>query len=54
MNGECNKTSSKDLYFQVSFELADYTAEVDALGTLRILDAIKTCHMEKKVRFYQV
>ena len=42
------------LYIQVSFELADYTAEVDALGTLRILDAIKTCDMEKTVRFYQV
>ena len=38
----------------MSFELADYTAEVDALGTLRILDAIKTCNMEKTVRFYQV
>ncbi|XP_028395301.1 GDP-mannose 4,6 dehydratase-like isoform X2 [Dendronephthya gigantea] len=40
-------------HVKVSFELADYTAEVDALGTLRILDAIKTCNMEKTIRFYQ-
>lgn len=40
-------------HVKVSFEIADYTAEVDALGTLRILDAIKTCGMEGKVRFYQ-
>ncbi|XP_046854755.1 GDP-mannose 4,6 dehydratase-like [Xenia sp. Carnegie-2017] len=40
-------------HVKVSFELADYTAEVDALGTLRLLDAIKTCNMEKTVRFYQ-
>lgn len=40
--------------FQVSFDLAEYTANVDAVGTLRLLDAIKTCGMEKTVRFYQV
>ena len=40
--------------FQVSFDLAEYTANVDAVGTLRLLDAIKTCGMEKDVRFYQV
>lgn len=42
------------LIFQVSFDLAEYTANVDAVGTLRLLDAIKTCGMEKDVRFYQV
>jgi GDPmannose 4,6-dehydratase len=37
----------------VSFDISEYTAEVDAVGTLRILDAIRTCGMEKKIRFYQ-
>lgn len=40
--------------FKVSFDLAEYTANVDALGTLRILDAIKTCGMEHRIKFYQV
>jgi len=38
---------------KVSFELAEYTAEVVGVGTLRLLDAIKTCGMEKSVKFYQ-
>ena len=38
---------------QVSFDLSEYTANVDALGTLRILDAIRTCQLEDKVKFYQ-
>lgn len=33
--------------------MAEYTGNVDAMGTLRLLDAIRTCGMEKKVRFYQ-
>lgn len=37
----------------ISFDLAEYTAEVDAIGTLRLLDAIRTCKLDKKVRFYQ-
>jgi len=40
-------------HVKVSFDLSEYTAEVDAVGTLRILDAIRTCGMEKNVRFYQ-
>lgn len=40
-------------HVKVSFDLAEYTAEVDAVGTLRLLDAIKTCGLEKTVRFYQ-
>ena len=40
--------------FQVSFDLAEYTANVDAIGTLRLLEAIKTCGMENHIRFYQV
>ena len=37
----------------VSFDVAEYTAEVDGVGTLRILDAIRTCGLEKKIKFYQ-
>lgn len=40
-------------HVKVSFEMAEYTGEVDALGTLRLLDAIRACGMEKDVRFYQ-
>lgn len=43
-----------DFFVQVSFDLAEYTANVDAVGTLRLLDAIKTCGLENDVRFYQV
>lgn len=37
----------------VSFESPEYTADVDALGTLRILEAIRILGMEKTVKFYQ-
>ena len=37
----------------VSFESPEYTADVDALGTLRMLEAIRTLGLEKKTRFYQ-
>ena len=37
----------------VSFESPEYTADVDALGTLRILEAIRILKLEKKTRFYQ-
>jgi len=37
----------------VSFEAPEYTADVDALGTLRLLEAIRFLGMEKKVKFYQ-
>jgi len=37
----------------VSFEIAEYTANADALGALRILEAIKTLNLEKKTKFYQ-
>jgi GDPmannose 4,6-dehydratase len=40
-------------HVKVSFELAEYTGEVDALGTLRLLEAIRTCGLEKHCRFYQ-
>ncbi len=37
----------------VSFQAPEYTADVDALGTLRLLEAIRFLGMEKKTRFYQ-
>ncbi len=37
----------------VSFESPEYTAEVDGMGTLRILEAIRILGLEKKTRFYQ-
>lgn len=40
-------------HVKVSFEMAEYTANVDGLGTLRLLDAIRTAGLDKKVRFYQ-
>jgi GDPmannose 4,6-dehydratase len=37
----------------VSFETAEYTANSDALGTLRLLEAIRICGLSTKTRFYQ-
>ncbi|WP_284123836.1 GDP-mannose 4,6-dehydratase [Parerythrobacter aestuarii] len=37
----------------VSFEAPEYTADVDAIGTLRMLEAIRFLELEKKTRFYQ-
>jgi GDPmannose 4,6-dehydratase len=41
-------------HVKVSFDMAEYTGEVDALGTLRILDAIRTCGLAHYTKFYQV
>ena len=40
-------------HVKVSFETPEYTAQVDALGTLRVLEAVKLLGMEKDVRIYQ-
>src|SRR5579863_316851 len=40
-------------HVQVSFETPEYTANSDALGTLRLLEAIRILRLEKKTRFYQ-
>ncbi|HPG96119.1 MAG TPA: GDP-mannose 4,6-dehydratase [Rectinema sp.] len=40
-------------HVKVSFEVPEYTANVDALGTLRLLEAIRLLGLEKKTRFYQ-
>jgi GDPmannose 4,6-dehydratase len=65
IDGNClvkiiNTTKPTEIYnlgaqshVKVSFELAEYTAEVDGVGTLRLLDAIRTSGLEKSVRFYQ-
>src|ERR1051326_817787 len=40
-------------HVKVSFETPEYTANADAVGTLRILEAIRILGLEKKTRFYQ-
>lgn len=40
-------------HVKVSFEVPEYTAEVDAIGTLRLLEAIRLLGMTKKIRIYQ-
>jgi GDPmannose 4,6-dehydratase len=40
-------------HVQVSFETAEYTANADGIGVLRLLEAIRILKMEEKVRFYQ-
>lgn len=40
-------------HVQVSFETPEYTANADAIGTLRLLEAIRILGLEKKSRFYQ-
>ena len=40
-------------HVQVSFQVPEYTANVDAIGALRILDSIKTCNLQKKTKYYQ-
>jgi len=65
IDGNClvkiiNTTKPTEIYnlgaqshVKVSFDLAEYTAEVDGVGTLRLLDAIRTCGLSDRVRFYQ-
>src|ERR1700744_1078620 len=40
-------------HVQVSFETAEYTANADGIGVLRLLEAIRILKLEQKVRFYQ-
>jgi len=40
-------------HVKISFEIPEYTACTDAFGTLKLLEAIRCCKMEKKVKFYQ-
>lgn len=40
-------------HVKVSFEVPEYTADADAVGTLRILEAIRTAGLEKSCKFYQ-
>jgi GDPmannose 4,6-dehydratase len=40
-------------HVQVSFDTPEYTANSDALGTLRLLEAIRILRLERQVRFYQ-
>ena len=54
------KTKPNEIYnlaaqshVQVSFEVPEYSADVNSLGTLRILEAIKNLNLEKNIKFYQ-
>ena len=40
-------------HVQVSFDAPEFTADVDAVGVLRILEAVRACHLEKHCRIYQ-
>ena len=40
-------------HVKVSFEVPEYTANSDAVGTLRLLEAVRVLKLEKKVKFYQ-
>jgi len=40
-------------HVQVSFDAAEYTGDVDAIGVLRILEAVRTAGLEKKTKIYQ-
>ena len=60
LNRLLEKTAPDEIYnlgaqshVKVSFEVPEYTAEVDAMGTLRFLDAIKEVGLKDKTRFYQ-
>jgi GDPmannose 4,6-dehydratase len=44
---------SAQSHVKVSFDVPEYTANVDAIGALRILDAIKSLKLEKKIKYYQ-
>eukprot|EP00501_MAST-03F_sp_TOSAG23-6_P000468 GSMAST32.ASY1.ANO1.481.1 assembled CDS len=55
-----NKTKPDEVYnlaaqshVGVSFDMSEYTSDADALGTLRLLNAINTCGLTSKTRFYQ-
>lgn len=55
-----SQTRPKEIYnlgaqshVKVSFELSEYTAQVDALGTLRLLEAIRAAGLEKESKLYQ-
>ena len=40
-------------HVKVSFDIPSYTAQVDALGTLSVLEAIRSSNLEKQTKFYQ-
>lgn len=40
-------------HIKVSFDISEYTAETDAVGTLRLLEAIRICGLEHRTKIYQ-
>ena len=49
---DCSNLGAQS-HVKVSFDMAEYTGDVDGLGTLRFLDAIRTCGLEHLAKFYQ-
>eukprot|EP00962_Isochrysis_galbana_P026340 scaffold8157_cov141-Isochrysis_galbana.AAC.2 len=49
---ECYNLGAQS-HVKVSFEMSEYTADTDGLGTLRLLNAIRTAGLAEKTRFYQ-
>ena len=46
-------TLAAQSHVQVSFDSPEFTADVDATGVLRVLEAVRACHLEKSCRIYQ-
>ena len=46
-------TLGRQSHVKVSFEMPEYTGEVDALGTLRVLEAVKLLGLKDRTRVYQ-
>ena len=40
-------------HVKVSFDSPEFTADIDATGVLRVLEAVRACHLEKTCRVYQ-
>ena len=49
----CRSNLRPEMHVAVSFETPEYTANADAIGPLRVLEAIRILNLEKKTRFYQ-
>ena len=48
-----NTTTAAQSHVKVSFEMPEYTAQADGVGVLKILEAIRSCGLQDKTKFYQ-